>query len=114
MLCPSGNFKTQKHSIRRIEDTEGLLAILRTNLNVNKSPFHVLRSPLRHILTLGSFDPTICPTRKSVLNTLHPYEVIDDCEENNDSDIQISRFPLVARLPQPRGIVCRNQNRIIL
>ena len=102
MLCPSRNFKTQKPSLKHIEDAEGLLAILRTNsLNVNKSSFHVLRSAVRRVLTPKSpnfFDSTICPIRESVSNILN-----DPDEEIYDEEIfelPVDRFPFPRRRPQ--------------
>ncbi len=108
MPCPSRNFKTQESSIRSIEDTEGLLAIFRADsLNVNKSPFYVLRSAVRHVLTLKSpnlFRSTICPTRKLVSSTLNdPDEEI--CDE------EICKLPIM-RLPTPNNPQMPGTNKL--
>ena len=108
MLCPSRDFKTQEPSIRRIEDAEDLLAILKADsLNVNKSPFYALRSVVRHVLMLKTpnfLGSTICPTRKLVLNTL------------NDPDEEIFELPVVpiVRFPFPRKPRMPEPNRTIL
>jgi len=103
MLCPSGNFKTQKSSLKCIKSTEDLLAILRTNLNIK----HGFRSTFRHILTLRS-------PNSSVLKLTNPYEAVDDCEEIDAPDIEISRLPIITRLPQPRNHQMPHLNRMIL
>lgn len=55
---------------------------------------------VRHVLIPKSPN-FFGPTRKSVSNILNnPYEEIYD-EEIDDSDIEISEFPIIARLPQP-------------
>ena len=106
MLCPSRDSKTQEPSLKRIEDIEGLLAILRTNsLNIK----HGLRSAVRHVLMLRGpnvFSPAICPTRKSVLNTLN-----DPDEEIYDQEI--CKLPII-RFPFPYNPQMPEPNRLIL
>jgi len=102
MLYTLRNFKTQKPSlIKRIEDTEGLLAILRAGLNIK----HGLGSSVRRVLTLNIFSPAI-PTRESVSNILN-----DPDEEIYDEEI----FELpVDRFPFPRNPKMPKPNRLIL